>query len=80
METFQQRMIRFCEEYNAAAWPNMALVRPTEDWEFDVMEIHADMYASAHVDGEHVENGICAYGTAAECGERSAAARWVETH
>lgn len=47
--------------------------------EVTVMEIRADGYANAHVEGEHNANGICSFESAAICGMWGAASEFVET-
>lgn len=80
METFQQRMVRLMTEYSTRVWPGLPVTVPTEDWEFDVVEIQAEGYANAHVDGEHEAWNICPYKSPQECGEHMAAEAYVETH
>lgn len=50
------------------------------DDELMFIEIRSDGYANAHVEGEHDAWMTCGYNSARECGERCAAAEWVECH
>lgn len=54
-------------------------LRPITADEVLTMEIRSDGYANAHVEGEHEANGLCSFSSARECGERQAAAEFVET-
>lgn len=88
MESFKDRMDRYIGEYSAAVWPDQPVPAPNAvygsgpenpDFGYDVLEVQADGYANAHVEGEH-DSTVCPYATAAECGERSAAEAFVESH
>ena len=75
----QTRLADYAREYARAVWPKLPYDEPGLD-DLIVMEIRADEYANAHVQGEHRWNGLCSYATARECSERAAAAEYVETH
>lgn len=88
MESFKERMDRYIAEYSAAVWPDQPVPAPNAvygsgpenpDFGYDVLEVHADGYSNAHVEGEH-DSTVCPYATSEECGERSAAAMFVESH
>lgn len=88
METFKERMDRYIEEYSSRVWPELSVPSPNAvygecadrpDFGYDVLEVQADGYANAHVEGEH-DSTVCPYATAEECGERNAAAAFVEAH
>lgn len=80
METFEERITRYIEEYSAAVWPGHAVPVHEDEWAFQITEIRAERYANAHVEGEHgTEDNPCPYTTANECGERMAAEEFVET-
>lgn len=80
METFAARMDRYIAEYSAAVWPTHEVPKHKDEWDLAVTEIRADGFANAHVEGEHgTEDMPCPYATADECGERAAAAEFVET-
>lgn len=89
METYKARMERYIAEYSARVWPGHAVPDPNvvygdgpehPDFGYDVLEVQADGYANAHVEGEHEAWGTCPYASAEECGERHAAEAFVETH
>jgi hypothetical protein len=73
----EQRLARYVREYERDVWPNLPPIKITKDALFD-MELRSDGWANAHVEGEHNANGICSCKTARECGERGAAAEYVE--
>jgi hypothetical protein len=88
METFKARMDRYIAEYSAAVWPDLPVPSPNAvygecgdrpDFGYDVLEVQADGWANAHVEGEH-DATDCPYATAQECGERTAAEAFVESH
>lgn len=79
METFEARMNRYIKEYSERVWPNLPVPEIEDHWAVDLLEIRADGYASAHVDGEHEAWEGCPYRSAQECGERMAAEEFVET-
>jgi hypothetical protein len=72
----ERRLTRYVREYAQERW-NMK-VRVTSDDALGI-ELRSDGYANAHVEGEHgTEGRDCGYSTARECGERYAAAEFVE--
>jgi hypothetical protein len=74
-----ERLASYAAEYSAAVWPDLPFAPPTAD-DLEYMEIRADGYSNAHVEGEHTVFELCKYADATECGLRSAAAEYVETH
>lgn len=77
MNEAQTRIVRYVNEYNATVWPNLPVpvIKPSD---LERMEIRAEGYANAHVEGEHEANGICIFTSSTECGERHAAGEFVE--
>lgn len=74
MSTYD-RLRRYAQEYAREVW-GQEVIPSARD--LMTMEIRSDGYANAHVEGEHEANGLCPFTSARECGERSAAAEWVE--
>ena len=74
----QARLVAYAAEYAAAVWPDSEYRAPTED-ELFVMEVRADGWSNQHniQDSEYHQ---CGYESSTECGERAAAAEYVETH
>lgn len=75
-----RRLRRVAEAY-ARDTRGMTLRRITND-EVLTMELRADGYSNAHVEGEHESNGLCSFTgkmAARDCGELGAAAEFVET-
>ena len=70
-------MLGFVTEYSEQVWPNLPVPVPTDD-DLEWMDFRSDGYANAHVEGEHQAHGLCPYTSPHECGERSAAAEFVE--
>lgn len=77
LETTEQRLRRYVREYWLEVWPDLPEPKPSGDDVFSI-DVRSDMYANAHVEGDHVANGICKFESALECGERMAAAEFVE--
>lgn len=72
------RLRRYAAEYHQSMWSNLPYRPPTAD-ELITMDIRADGYANAHVEGSHgTEDRPCSFATARECGERYAASEYVE--
>lgn len=79
METFEARMNRYIAEYSAAVWPSMEVPTHRDEWDLQITEIRAEGFTNAHWEGEHgSEDSPCPY-SSEECGERAAAAEFVET-
>lgn len=75
-----RRLRRAAEAYALNTW-GMTIRRITAD-EVLTMEIRADGYSNAHVEGEHEANGLCSFSgnmAARDCGEAGAAAEFIET-
>lgn len=79
MNEAQARIVRYLNEYNAAIWPDMPVpvIKPSD---IVRMEIRSESYSNAHVEGEHEANGLCIFTSSTECGERHAAAEFVESN
>jgi hypothetical protein len=79
MNEAQTRIVQYVNEYNAAVWPDFAVpvIKPSD---LERMEIRAESYSNAHVEGEHEANGICIFTSSTECGERHAAGEFVESN
>lgn len=75
--TTAARLRKAATTYASSVW-GMTLRKITAD-EVLTMEIRADGYANAHVEGEHEANGLCTFPSARDCGEAGAAAEFVET-
>lgn len=75
-----RRLRRAAAAYALDTW-GIELRKITAD-EVLTMEIRADGYSNAHVEGEHESNGLCSFTgklAARDCGEAGAAAEFVET-
>lgn len=72
------RLAAYAAEYSAQVWPNAKYHEPTED-DLAFMEVRADGYSNQH-NTQDSEYHDCGYTTSTECGERAAAAEYVETH
>lgn len=75
MTTTARRLRTFAADYARDVWPSLAYRAPSAN-EITTMEIRADGYSNAHVEGEHAASG-CTF-SATECGLRAAAAEYVE--
>jgi hypothetical protein len=76
--TSERRRLRsYVTEYARNTW-GVEIGRIGAD-QFLRMSLRADGYANAHVEGEHESNGICSFTSPRVCGERAAAAEFVET-
>jgi hypothetical protein len=69
----RERLARYVVEYNEAVWPDLSVPIPTAD-DLELMELRVDGWANAHVTSGHT----CPW-DAEECGERNAAAEYVES-
>lgn len=74
-ESTNDRLKRYATEYAWQAWGQN--VDPTDE-DALIMDVRSDGYANAHVEGEHEGFRSCGFTSARECGERMAAAEWVE--
>lgn len=72
------RLATYAAEYSAKVWPAAEYRTPTED-DLAYMEVRADGYSNQH-NTQDSEYHDCGYTTSTECGERAAAAEYVETH
>lgn len=72
------RLAKYAAEYAASVWPNSEYIPPTED-DLEFMEVRSDGYSNQH-NIQDSEYHNCGYATSTECGERAAAAEYVETH
>lgn len=72
------RLSDYATEYAANVWPECEYVPPTSD-DLAFMEVRSDGYSNQH-NTQDSEYHQCGYTTSTECGERSAAAEYVETH
>lgn len=77
MNAVENRLVEYVREYAETCWPNLPVPEVTEG-DLVMLDVRADGYANAHVEGEHEANGLCAFASARECGERFAAAEFVE--
>jgi hypothetical protein len=80
-ETTGDRLRRYVKQYHEEVWPDLREPEPTEA-DLISIEVRSDGYANAHVEGEHHthEDYYCTQKgwNARECGERMAAAEFVE--
>lgn len=72
----RERLTGYVNDYAGSVW-GQHYAALTDD-QLLVIDVRADSYAYAHVEGEHNANGICHFTDAKECGERLAAAEFVE--
>lgn len=72
------RLAAYAAEYSANVWPDSEFHALTED-DLDYMEVRSDGWANQH-NIQDSEYHNCGYATSTECGERAAAAEYVETH
>lgn len=76
-----RRLRRAVDTYARDTW-GVEVGKISRD-QFTTMEIRADGYSNAHVEGEHEANGLCSFSgnmAARDCGEAGAAAEFVETY
>lgn len=73
----EARLRQYVTEYAEAVWPELPMPVPSA-LDLIQMEVRADAYANAHVEGEHEANKLCSLTSARECGERAAASEFVE--
>lgn len=76
-EVMRARLLKYVNTYRTRVW-GMAPVDSLSDEALITIDVRSDGYANAHVEGEHEAWNICRYDSARECGERCAAAEWVE--
>lgn len=69
----RSRLTAYVREYSERVWPGYDVPKVTGP-DVERMLVRADSYADAHVNF----STNCQYGTAEECGERAAAAEFVE--
>lgn len=79
MTETEERLLRYVHEYADLAWPGLALEEPTAD-DLWVIEARSDGWANAHVAAGGDCSGCGGRLEALECGEKGAAAEYVETH
>lgn len=78
MAATHKRLARYVREYAEQVWPDLDVPTPTTR-DLQIMEVRSDGWADAHVGGSHgTEDNPCSASTAQECGERMAAAEFVE--
>lgn len=68
------KLTAYVTEYSEQTWPGFPVPVPTAK-DLERMAVRADGYANAHVQG-----GCTCGWTAEECGDRTAAAEFVEVH
>lgn len=74
----QARLAAYAAKYAAEVWPNSEYIPPTED-DLEYMEVRSDGWSNQH-NIQDSEYHNCGYASSVECGERAAAAEYVETH
>lgn len=77
MSDAQNRLTAYAAEYADTVWPDLDTPMLAGE-ALERAEVRADAYANAHVEGEHAAHG-CPFATSTECGERAAAAEFVES-
>jgi hypothetical protein len=76
------RLRKYVAEYAKEMWNDHSYYEGGDKYPTDeqclTIELRSDGWANAHVEGQHGSEVPCMYSTAQECGERWAAAEFVE--